>query len=617
MACHLDTLRLLHQAAPRLAPRLFPGSRCVRPVGCIQQRLGSASPPSSNSRAYSQETRTYAQVRRLNVPTPRSTLQRPNPSVTTPPAWLPAAKPSVPHIRTFTHLHESEAIKQLRKILKRQPDITPEKLRYYDLRNRLQSLASSHLASMSYGGHAKPRRNFFPLASSRAVGIWLYISAASVFGIVIFGGLTRMTESGLSITEWRPVTGSLPPLSAEAWDEEFEKYKASPEYKMLNASMQMGEFKKIYYMEYLHRLWGRVIGLSFVIPGVYFVARRQASKPVSLTLLGISLLIGAQGFMGWYMVKSGLTDDLFEPGSHPRVSQYRLTSHLTVAFTIFSTMLWTAMRISQYERTVGMDGKVKGAPMATNQLLVSQLLKNPGYRWLRRSMAGMLSIIFITAMAGGMVAGLDAGMVYNDFPKMTASSWLPPTNELWSDFYSRRADKSDLWWRNMLENPATVQMDHRILATTTFTVVCLLWCVARFNRRFKFAGTAQQMQQAAKRVIQSPMNQTFYMVWVQVSLGITTLWYMCPIPLASLHQAGALALLSCALLSARRIFPPRVFARQAIDEKSMQRLMSLLSTAKRSPAAKRHINHSKKAALPTEAAKPVKAIDSQIPSVAV
>lgn len=153
------------------------------------------------------------------------------------------------------------------------------------------------------------------------------------------------TFHSLSITEWRPVTGSLPPLSQEDWDSEFTKYRASPEFKLLNPHMTLAEFKKIYFMEWGHRLWGRFVGLSFVLPAIYFVSRGKVSRNMSLRLLGISGLIAGQGALGWYMVKSGLKDDLFAPGSHPRVSQYRLTAHLGAAFLCYTAMLWNGLSI--------------------------------------------------------------------------------------------------------------------------------------------------------------------------------------------------------------------------------------------------------------------------------
>src|SRR5271168_1704078 len=195
----------------------------------------------------------------------------------------------------------------------------------------------------------------------------------------------------LSITEWRPVTGSLPPLSDADWMSEFDKYRASPEFKLLNPNMDLSEFKKIYYMEWGHRLWGRFVGLAFVIPAVYFMARRKVSANMSLRLLGIAGLIGTQGAIGWWMVKSGLKDDLFAPGSHPRVSQYRLTTHLGTAFLCYTAMLWNGLRILSTNRLLSLT------PQQTGSALISA--QNPALRPFKISVALLAALIFTTAMS--------------------------------------------------------------------------------------------------------------------------------------------------------------------------------------------------------------------------
>ncbi|RDL36971.1 Cytochrome c oxidase assembly protein COX15 [Venustampulla echinocandica] len=379
---------------------------------------------------------------------------------------------------------------------------------------------------------------FFPDTSSSSVAYWLLASAGSVFGIVVFGGLTRLTESGLSITEWRPVTGSLPPLSTSDWDSEFEKYRASPESKLLNAHMTLEEFKKIYWMEWGHRLWGRFVGLSFVLPAIYFVSRRRVSANMSLRLLGISGLIGFQGFLGWYMVKSGLKDDLFAPGSHPRVSQYRLTAHLGAAFVCYVAMLWNGLSILR-------TNSLLSHPARGHAQL--QHLSSSTLSIFRKSVAGLAILVFATAMSGGLVAGLDAGMIYNEFPRM-GTGLAPPKSEIWSSFYSRREDGSDLWWRNMLENPSLVQLDHRILATTTFTAILSLWAYSRFNPR---------VRAALPNTCRKGMLGVVHLVFMQVALGISTLIYLVPLPLAAMHQAGSLALLTGVLVLGNRAWIPK------------------------------------------------------------
>ncbi|KAK1759726.1 putative cytochrome c oxidase assembly protein COX15 [Echria macrotheca] len=377
----------------------------------------------------------------------------------------------------------------------------------------------------------------FPEANPKSVGYWLIGSAVSVFGIVVFGGLTRLTESGLSITEWRPVTGSLPPLSQADWESEFEKYRASPEYKLINPHMDLQEFKKIYFMEWTHRLWGRFIGLSFVLPTIYLVARRRVTPRMAGTLVGISTLIGFQGFIGWWMVKSGLKDDLFAPGSHPRVSQYRLAAHLATAFVCYSWMLLAGLNVLRTNRAL----QDPAAALAT-----FTKLQSPALKVLRGSVAALTVLIFTTVLSGALVAGLDAGLIYNEFPKMGVG-YKPPNSELMDKFYCRKEDGSDLWWRNMLENPSLVQLDHRILAMTTFTAVMALFAYSRTGR----------VKNAMTKDVRKGVTGLVHLVSLQLALGISTLIYMVPIPLAAAHQAGALALLTGALVAGQRLRIPK------------------------------------------------------------
>ncbi|CAG8978451.1 hypothetical protein HYALB_00013279 [Hymenoscyphus albidus] len=397
----------------------------------------------------------------------------------------------------------------------------------------LKALSQSILSDSK----SQAKKQFFPAVTAKPVAYWLLASAASVFGIVVFGGLTRLTESGLSITEWKPVTGSLPPLSPADWDSEFEKYRASPEFKLLNPHMTLEEFKKIYFMEWGHRLWGRFVGLSFVIPAIYFVARRKVSANMSIRLLGISGLIGVQGALGWWMVKSGLKDDLFAPGSHPRVSQYRLTAHLGTAFICYTAMLWNGLAILRTRSLL------TNAERAHAQLLN---LSSGTLSIFRKSVAGLALLIFVTAMSGGLVAGLDAGMIYNEFPRMGVGL-TPPKAELFDKFYSRKEDGSDIWWRNMLENPSLVQLDHRILATTTFTAILSLWAYSRFNPRVRAALPIN---------CRKGMLGVVHLVFLQAALGISTLIYLVPTHLAATHQAGSLALLTGALVLGSRTWIP-------------------------------------------------------------
>lgn len=377
----------------------------------------------------------------------------------------------------------------------------------------------------------------FPETSSKSVAYWLLGSAVSVFGIVVFGGLTRLTESGLSITEWRPVTGSFPPMNQDHWEYEYNRYKQSPEFKMLNSHMDLEDFKQIYWMEWGHRLWGRVVGITFLLPTIYFVARRRVSKPMAWRLGGICALIGFQGVIGWWMVKSGLKDELLETGTHPRVSQYRLAAHLGTAFVAYLYMFWNGLVILRQHRLLANPEE---------GLRALETLQSPALRPFRRLTAALSALVFTTAMSGALVAGLDAGMIYNDFPWM-GQAFLPPTRELLDPFYSHVPDKSDLWWRNMLENPVLVQLDHRALATTTFTAIIALWGYSRFSPRVRAL-----LPKDAKK----GMLGVVHLVSLQVVLGITTLWYLVPTPLAAAHQAGALALLSGVFLLGSRVWIP-------------------------------------------------------------
>ena len=407
-------------------------------------------------------------------------------------------------------------------------------------------------------------KSWFREADDKAVGYWLLGSAGLVFGIVVLGGLTRLTESGLSITEWKPVTGTIPPLSQADWESEFAKYKDSPEYRLLNPTMTLEEFKFIYFMEWAHRLWGRVIGLSFVIPAVYFIARGRVSRYTAFKLVGISGFIGLQGFIGWWMVKSGLKDDLFAtPGnSVPRVSQYRLTAHLCAAFIVYLSMLYNGLGILRTHRFIS------DPTLAKDEL---NILNNPHLRPFRRTVLGLALLVFFTAMSGGLVAGLDAGLIYNDFPKM-GTGYKPPNSELFNAFYARdKENLSDLWWRNMLENPSTVQFQHRCLAMTTFTSIITFWLWARFGRvrinNLVEKSVNGRIWDLLNTRMRGSVTGVLHLALLQVTLGISTLIYMVPTPLAAAHQAGSLALLTGVMLLGIRVAPPPARAIGVVSNK--------------------------------------------------
>ncbi|KAK0191300.1 cytochrome oxidase assembly [Armillaria mellea] len=361
----------------------------------------------------------------------------------------------------------------------------------------------------------RPLADALPILPPKSVGTWLMISSSLVLTIVVVGGVTRLTESGLSITEWNPITGMIPPLSASDWDAEFTKYKATPEFHLLNHSITVDEFKRIFYMEWAHRALGRVAGLVFVGPLAYFAVRRRISRALAVRLGGIAALFAAQGLLGWYMVKSGLDQSLMDtPGAVPRVSQYRLAAHLGLALVLYAGMFSTAMSTIK-EFKFAHEGCVA--------------LASPAMKRLHLQTRVLAALVFLTALSGAFVAGLDAGLLYNEFPLM-GGRIAPPADELFNPDYCKSPDRSDLWWRNILENPTTVQFDHRVLAITTYFGIGWLWI--RSQRPTIPAATRRAIAAA------------FGMANIQALLGITTLWYLVPIPLAASHQAGSVLLLS-------------------------------------------------------------------------
>ncbi|KAM5532400.1 hypothetical protein V8D89_013632 [Ganoderma adspersum] len=381
-----------------------------------------------------------------------------------------------------------------------------------------------------------------PILSPPVVGGWLVASAALVFAVIVVGGVTRLTESGLSITEWRPIAGVLPPLTKAEWEKEFDKYKATPEFKLLNHSISLSEFKDIFYMEWGHRVLGRLIGIGFVVPFAYFALRKRLTATLPRHLFGMALLIGAQGALGWYMVKSGLEDSIMEsPGAVPRVSQYRLAAHLGTAFVLYAGMFYTGLATIadwRYAKKGWWSG------LKENGSQWGEILANPHIKKFARNVKGLTALVFLTALSGAFVAGLDAGLLYNEFPLM-GGRLAPPVDELFDPAYAKSPDRSDLWWRNILENPTTVQFNHRCLATTTYIATAALYMSAR----------NPVLRAALPPLTRRMATGAFAMANVQVLLGICTLWYLVPISLAAMHQAGSVMLLTTMmhlLLSLRR-----------------------------------------------------------------
>jgi len=325
--------------------------------------------------------------------------------------------------------------------------------------------------------------------NNRPVAIWLLICCALVFAMVVLGGVTRLTGSGLSMVDWRPIMGVLPPITDLQWQETFELYQQTPEFEKINAGMDVRGFKGIFWLEYLHRLLGRAIGVVFLLPFIFFVWIGRIRKYELPKYLLMFILGGLQGLLGWYMVKSGLVDN-------PHVSQYRLTAHLIAAFIIYAYMFWVAMGLL----FPGDNSRRSGL-----------------YPW-TLSLTGLITV---TVISGGFVAGLKAGFGFNTFPTM-GGQWVPEGLMM-----------LEPGWRNFFENPVTVQFDHRVLALTTLLAVIVYWAFAR-------------KEQLPVRI--RPGVHLLLLVAVsQVILGIATLLLIVPVPLALAHQAVAMVLFTVAL----------------------------------------------------------------------
>jgi heme a synthase len=339
-------------------------------------------------------------------------------------------------------------------------------------------------ATISQSQAARAERRLGPVAA------WLFGCCALIFLMVVVGGITRLTLSGLSITEWTPVIGIVPPLSAADWAAEFAKYKQIPEYQAVHYGMTLAQFKGIFYWEYAHRLLGRLIGIAFAGPFLWFLVRRRLPRRLWGPLAGILLLGFAQGGLGWYMVESGLADRV-------EVSQYRLVAHLALALALYAAILWTAL------------GIVRGS---------SRSVASP--RWCRAAEA-VVALVAVTICTGGFVAGTRAGLTYNTFPLMDGRLVPAEYGQLHPFFL------------NWFENIAAVQFDHRVLAVTVAASVLLLWV----------AGLRARLPNPAR----TALHMLLLVTALQVTLGISTLLLVVPVPLAAAHQAGAVVLLTAAI----------------------------------------------------------------------
>jgi cytochrome c oxidase assembly protein subunit 15 len=319
----------------------------------------------------------------------------------------------------------------------------------------------------------------------RAVRLWLYGVAAMVFALVVVGGATRLTDSGLSITEWRPLMGIIPPLTDADWHDVFDKYRQIPEYKLVNRGMSLDAFKFIFWWEWGHRFLARMVGFAFAIPFVYFLVRRRLPSSLSWKLAGLFALGGLQGAIGWYMVASGLVDRV-------DVSHYRLALHLSVAFLIFALLLWSAFSL--------LPARATHSPIAPSagQRLTARLL---------------LALIFVQVAAGALVAGLKAGLTYNTWPLMDGQ--LVPDGLL----------VVKPWYLNPFENVAMVQFNHRLLAYVILATV--LWHAISIARR----GLDKEIRASSTLLAVSVMAQAM--------LGIWTLLAVVPLQLGLAHQGLA------------------------------------------------------------------------------
>jgi len=330
-------------------------------------------------------------------------------------------------------------------------------------------------------------------ATPRAVAFWLLAVAALVFLMVVVGGITRLTESGLSIVRWEPLSGTLPPIGEAAWDAEFAAYRQSPQYQLVNSGMSLDDFKNIYFWEYVHRLLGRIIGLAFALPLAWFAWKRAIPRGYGWKLAALLALGGLQGAIGWWMVASGLVD-------RPDVSHIRLAVHLLMALAIFGGLLWVALDL------LG-------------------LARDPGARPARMPTAAiwMLSLLFLQFLFGAYVAGLDAGYAYSSWPKM-GDAWFPAETPMLEPFL-----------RNFADNPVMVQFVHRWLA---FAVAAAALVLARNAWR---AGHGEAAAALAASVT------------VQILLGIFTLLSGVELWIAASHQGMAVLLLAAALVASHRL----------------------------------------------------------------
>lgn len=349
---------------------------------------------------------------------------------------------------------------------------------------------------MTISALSVPIQDVIP-APLRAVRIWLIVVAALIVGTLIVGGATRLTESGLSIVEWKPVAGVLPPLTAQQWSDQFEAYKTIPQYREMNFGMSLDEFKTIFYWEWGHRLLGRTIGTVFLLPFLYFLWRGGLPGDLKRRLWIIFALGGVQGAVGWWMVKSGLTERV-------SVSQTRLAIHFMLALFIFSAIVWTVRRLTP----------AQGTPEPARLKIIARIL---------------LALVFLQLYFGALVAGLRAGKVFNTWPDIDGT-FIPAPDRL---FFEQP------WWRNFFDNTLTVQFCHRMIAYALVVVA--------------LAHAIDVIRSRPGRAVIGGAHALAGAIGLQAILGILTLLHQVPIPLGLAHQAVAIVVLTLALCQAERL----------------------------------------------------------------
>ncbi len=353
----------------------------------------------------------------------------------------------------------------------------------------------------------------------RLIAAWLFTVAAMVFGMVVLGGLTRLTHSGLSMVEWRPLTGWLPPLSHAEWEAQFRAYQQYPEFIKDNPGMTLAGFQGIYWLEFIHRLWGRLIGVAFFLPFAIFLLRGWIRGRLALGC-GVLFVLGAmQGVLGWYMVKSGLVD-------RPDVSQYRLTAHLMAAVALYAALFWIALDVLRW-KTMARAGRLSPAALAVAALVV------------------------LTIAAGGFVAGTDAGFQFNTFPLMDGK------------LFPHGAFVLEPWWCNLFETIPLVQLVHRCLAMLTLAAIIV----------FRLTRSPADLTRRGRLAANIFVGWTF----LQVGLGITTLIFYMPTALAALHQASAIILWTLAIWTVFELRQPAKPAFVAGESAHVGRISAQLS----------------------------------------